>query len=395
MQAQVDAACAAVAARLAAGQAPRGTKWWKDGVYAYWCDQCDYNSPRKHNLGDHMRNHSGCRPFACEHCDKTFRVSSSLIEHRRIHSESYPFTCVHCDKRFKSAINLSKHAPVHNASRPRPFSCELCAYRCTSSSSLVRHARSHTESRPHTCERCDKQFKSANDLSKHARIHVDARAHTCTKCVRAFNRADTLATHMYTHTGPFCSNPDCNVSYRVIVKNEKDICGFCALGFKFGAKERTVFATLIDRDARFSHFVRDKAMGCGTRRRPDAYADLHISCENVLFVIECDEFAHRGNTPRCELTRLDEIQAAHGGALYVVRINPDAPYGLSADNLEWFAERCVEILDTDHAQATATEIDDTVPHVMHHPGRVIEYWGYKPARLERLRAEFTRIQSGQ
>jgi hypothetical protein len=201
---------------------------------------------------------------------------------------------------------------------------------------------------------------------------------------------------MRTHTGPFCANPDCAASWRVVVKNEKDVCGFCALGFNFGLKERTVFAALIDRDARFSHFVRDKAMGCKTRRRPDAYADLHISCEeNVLLVIECDEFEHRRNTPRCELTRLDEIQAAHGGALYVVRINPDAPDGLSEDNLARFAERCVEILDTDHAKATATVIDETVPHVMHHPGRVIEYWGYKPARLERLRAEFTRIQSGQ
>jgi hypothetical protein len=144
---------------------------------------------------------------------------------------------------------------------------------------------------------------------------------------------------MKRHTGPFCANPDCNATQPIVVKHEKDVCGFCALGYQFGVKEKAVFTALVNHDDRFSHFVRDQALGCGTRRRPDAYADIHVRCQNVLFIIEVDEAEHAGNTPECELTRLEELQVAHGGALYVMRFNPDARDGLSEDTLALFAVR--------------------------------------------------------
>jgi hypothetical protein len=273
----------------------------------------------------------------------------------------------------------------------RPYQCDQCDSSFAESGTLVQHMRVHTGERPFPCDRCDRSFTTSSTLVKHMRVHTGERPYPCDYCDRSFTQLGSLVSHTRTHTAPFCASPDCAASYRVVVRNEKDICGICARGYTFGAKERTVFAALINHDPRFEHFVRDKQIGCGTRRRPDAYADIHISCQNMLFVIECDEYAHRGNSPECELTRLEEIQAAHGGAL--VRINPDAPDELSADNLERFAERCVQILETDHATATSAVFHDAA-HIVHHPGRVMEYWGYKPARLERLRAAFLRIQSG-
>jgi hypothetical protein len=60
----VDAACARIAARLAAGLTPRPLSlWWKDGVQAYWCDR--YHSVRKDNLVTHLQcTHPARREFA-------------------------------------------------------------------------------------------------------------------------------------------------------------------------------------------------------------------------------------------------------------------------------------------------------------------------------------------
>jgi len=181
---------------------------------------------------------------------------------------------------------------------------------------------------------------------------------------------------MRTHTGPFCANPDCRErksGNRIVVKDERDICGFCALGYTFGAKEQAVFTALVNHDFRFSHFVRDKAMGCGTRRRPDAYADLHVNAGRVLFIVEVDEHQHRMNSVECELGRIQEIQDRHGGAVYVVRYNPDQKGGLEDSELERLAERCVEILDTDHEEALDA-----------FGGFIVEYNGYSDARLSKL-----------
>jgi hypothetical protein len=489
----MDAACARVAARLAEGKAPRGIRWWKNGVCAYWCDFCDKAFSQSGGLKIHARTHTNERPYVCTFpdcdssfttsgglkihtrthtnerpyactfdgcdstftqsgglkihtrthtnerpyvctfpdCEKTFSESGSLVTHTRTHTNERPYVCAFpgCDSSFTQSGALVVHTRTHTKERPyvctfegcdssftqsgdvvkhmrthtneRPYSCtfEGCDSRFTASGGLVAHTRTHTNERPYVCAfpGCGYSCAQSRDLITHTRTHTNERPYSCTfeGCDSRFTTSGSLAKHTRTHTGPFCANPDCAVSRRVVVKNEKDVCGFCALGFKFGVKEQIVFEALINHDERFGHFVRDKAMGCGTRRRPDAYADIHIKGDdNALFVIECDEFAHRGNSAECELTRLEEIQAVHGGALYVVRINPDAPDGLSEDVLTLFAERCVEILETDYKNAISADFDDTTDdHIVHHPGRVIEYWGYNPARIERLRAAFLKIQS--
>lgn len=558
MEAAIDAACSAVAARLEAGP-PRGVLWWKDGVQAYWCDQCTYFSKRKDHmvthaythtgekphkcslcdhatttsqallvhirhihtgekpyncdlcdysaatsgsidvhkrthaterpytcdvcnhsstqnsaLKRHMRIHTGERPYRCAECDYTSADAGHLIIHKRRHTGERPYKCHDCDAAFVKSSYLKTHKRTHTGEKPykcphcdyacsdspkalrlhvlthtgeKPHECTVCSYTCTTISKLRMHVRVHTNERPYQCNECDFTCARSGGLNLHKRTHngykpyrckqcsftcalsgglkIHIRTHTgnkpyrcsdcdyrctqsgalvrhtrvnhtgekpyvCTMCNHACAQLGNLKRHIQTHTGPFCANPDC-CKTRVIVKNEGDICGLCARGYQFGAKEHTVFAALINADERFSHFVRDKALGCGTRRRPDAYADIHIECQNVLFIIEVDEFEHRGNSPECELTRLEELQVAHGGALYVMRMNPDAPGGLEEENLILFAERCVDILETDHAWANEEGEDE--PHIMRHPGRVIEYWGYKQKRIDRLRAAFMQIQS--
>jgi hypothetical protein len=135
-----------------------------------------------------------------------------------------------------------------------------------------------------------------------------------------------------------------------------------------------VFEFLADFDDRLSHFVRDKQLGCGVRRRPDGYMDLVITFDTrVMFIVEVDEDFHRRIDVKCELVRLQEIHERYGGALYVLRYNPDQHSGLDDDALTHLAQRCVDILD-----------DDVEEALEEFGGMLVEYIGYPEARVDKV-----------
>jgi hypothetical protein len=132
-----------------------------------------------------------------------------------------------------------------------------------------------------------------------------------------------------------------------------------------------VFEFLAEFDERLNHFVRDVAVGCGVLRRPDGYMDLVITFDKrVMFIVEVDEDFHRRTDVKCELVRLQEIHDRYGGALYVLRYNPDQPGGLDYVALTHLAQRCVSILDG--------EVDEAVASF---GGMLVEYIGYPDARI--------------
>ena len=47
----------------------------------------------KYKLVNHMRVHSGEKPFKCEQCSKTFARTENLKIHKRTHTGDKPFKC--------------------------------------------------------------------------------------------------------------------------------------------------------------------------------------------------------------------------------------------------------------------------------------------------------------
>ncbi|XP_037640513.1 zinc finger protein 516-like isoform X2 [Sebastes umbrosus] len=230
---------------------------------AYDCNICGRSFPFLSSLSQHMRRHTGARPYKCPYCDHRASQKGNLKVHIRSHklgtlsshhsnedeeggaeeeemsvsegldggtsptkSSSACNRMINGDsgeesRRKVPGRSLKREKPVTDQ---RPYCCRLCGYEANREDQLLSHiekvhitadAEEETtvkeEAIPEPdvvqpqsdgtfpCETCGQVFSQAWFLKSHMKKHAGILDHCCRICGRRFREAWFLKSHMKTH----------------------------------------------------------------------------------------------------------------------------------------------------------------------------------------------------
>ncbi|XP_052231983.1 zinc finger protein 236-like isoform X2 [Dreissena polymorpha] len=110
------------------------------------------------------------RIHTCNFCEKSFKKNSHLKEHIRSHTGEKPYKCDQCDKSFVTMGVLRQHLRTHTG--VKEFECNVCHAQFTTNGSLTRHAAIHA-TKPFKCPFCLDAFRTASSCKKHMEIHAN------------------------------------------------------------------------------------------------------------------------------------------------------------------------------------------------------------------------------
>ncbi|XP_053557228.1 zinc finger protein 131 isoform X2 [Bombina bombina] len=141
---------------------------WKQHLTCYHLDES----------GAAKRARPGKKIHVCQFCDKQFDHFGHFKEHLRKHTGEKPFECPNCHERFARNSTLKCHMSACQVGvgakkgRKKLYECQVCNSVFNCWDQFKDHLVVHTGDKPNHCTLCDLWFMQGSELRKHLRdIH--------------------------------------------------------------------------------------------------------------------------------------------------------------------------------------------------------------------------------
>lgn len=177
------------------------------------------------------RDHNIVGKLKCLHCGKLFMKNFDLQQHVRSHTGERPYQCIVCGRTFAQKSNVKKHMSTHkvwpkrlrtlcyeSAQPPKgdeengggaaelsdasqTYSCQYCPSVFGTFFQLKSHRKQHTQQKVYKCiqKECDETFQELDTFLQHLNVHANEAQYRCHICNKEFASLDELGVHQYNH----------------------------------------------------------------------------------------------------------------------------------------------------------------------------------------------------
>ncbi|XP_012142668.1 uncharacterized protein LOC105662708 isoform X2 [Megachile rotundata] len=189
------------------------------GERPFPCAKCHASFSRRADLSSHQKECTGPtssgwpnesarkRSFVCSECNDAFYTKHALRQHMLRHAgKKYKCGLPGCPTVLRTASELRSHRNLVHHSTPsdRRYKCSDCCYAAKTNTQLRRHRSRHEDSASamkselRTCpySGCAFKTKIASRLQRHVRLHTGTKPYKCRHCAYASNNLENLRKHV-------------------------------------------------------------------------------------------------------------------------------------------------------------------------------------------------------